>query len=40
MESIIAQSKIHLYELMEVEILGEYIETGIEYMVKSLLSSH
>lgn len=29
MESIVSESKIHFYEFMEVEILYEYIETGI-----------
>lgn len=40
MESIISEPKIHFYEFMEIEILHEYIETGIEYMLKSIANSN
>ena len=40
MESIVREDKIHFYEYMEVEIMHNYIKTGIEYALNSLLSSH
>ncbi len=40
MESIVQESKIHFYEFMEIELLHEYIFTGIQYMVKSILNSN
>lgn len=39
MESIVDEPKIHFYEFMSIEVVDEYILTGIEYMVKSLLNS-
>lgn len=39
MESIIERHKVHFYEHMEVELLHEYIHTGITYFINTLLNS-
>ena len=40
MESIVQSQKIHFYEYMEVELLHEYIHSGILYLINAIVNAH
>lgn len=41
MESIVdSKEKLHFFEYLEVDLLQDYLRTGIHYFVNAILNSH